>query len=277
MKILITGASSGIGRYLAGRLSGEGHEVWGAARSAQAGPDAALQTGGDFRYSSCNIAEWSAVQALRAEVGAAWAGLDALICCGGIQAPIGRTMEIDPAFWSANLRTNLDGTFFAIRAFYDLLLAGRSGNAKVLCFSGGGASSPRPNFSAYACAKAAVVRLVENLSVEWQGSPVDINAIAPGAIPTGMTQEVLQSGTATAGEKEIASAARLAEAGTAPLVRAGDLVAYLLSPASDGISGRLISAPWDPWRDLANHRVELAGSDIYTLRRITPEDRQKAW
>jgi 3-oxoacyl-[acyl-carrier protein] reductase len=277
MKILITGASSGIGRYLAGRLAGEGHEVWGAARSAQAGPDAALQTGSDFRYSSCNIADWSAVQALRAEVGAAWAGLDGLICCGGIQAPIGRTMEIDPALWSANLRTNLDGTFFAIRAFHDLLLTGRRGNAKVLCFSGGGASSPRPNFSAYACAKAAVVRLVENLSVEWQGSPVDINAIAPGAIPTAMTQEVLQSGAATAGEKEIASAARLADAGTDPLIRAGDLVAYLLSPASDGISGRLISAPWDPWRDLDKHREELAGSDIFTLRRITPEDRQKQW
>jgi 3-oxoacyl-[acyl-carrier protein] reductase len=34
---------------------------------------------------------------------------------------------------------------------------------------------------------------------------------------------------------------------------------------------------WDPWRDLGSHRDELAGSDIYTLRRIVPGDRGKTW
>ena len=50
-------------------------------------------------------------------------------------------------------------------------------------------------------------------------------------------------------------------------------VEWLLSPESDGIGGRLISAPWDPWRTLASRRDELAPTDIYTLRRIVPEDR----
>ena len=277
MKLIITGASSGIGRYLAGRLSRAGHEVWGAARSKLPQEDFVGITPGGFRYTPCDVSQWLQVESLRKEISQEWLSLDALICCGGIQAPIGPSMEIDPGQWSRNLRTNLDGTFFPIKAFYGLLRAKSGGRAKVLCFSGGGASSPRPNFSAYACAKAGVVRLVENLSVEWQGIPVDINAIAPGAIATAMTEEVLQSGAAAAGSKEIAAAARLNEAGDAPLLRAGDLVEYLLSSASDGISGRLLSAPWDPWSDLASHRDELAGSDIYTLRRITPEDRKRSW
>ncbi len=55
------------------------------------------------------------------------------------------------------------------------------------------------------------------------------------------------------------------------------LAVYLGSPDSDGITGRLISAPWDPWEQLQTHRDDLDGSDIYTLRRIVPKDRGKAW
>lgn len=277
MKILITGASSGIGRYLAGRFTEAGHEVWGTARSPQPGEDFAGRSRDTFRYSSCDISSFPAVSRLRSEIGREWNDLNGLICCGGIQAPIGPAMEVEPEAWSANLRTNLDGTFFAIRAFHDLLSTDNKGRSKVLCFSGGGASSPRPNFTAYACAKAAVVRLVENLSVEWKDAAIDINAIAPGAIATGMTGEVLRCGEAVAGAKEVHSAVKLAEEGHGPMIRAGDLVEYLLSPASDGISGRLISAPWDPWPTLSAHCGELMESDVYTLRRITPADRKKNW
>ena len=49
------------------------------------------------------------------------------------------------------------------------------------------------------------------------------------------------------------------------------------SSQSDGITGRLISAVWDAWDELPARRDELAGSDIYTLRRIVPEDRDKNW
>jgi 3-oxoacyl-[acyl-carrier protein] reductase len=55
--------------------------------------------------------------------------------------------------------------------------------------------------------------------------------------------------------------------------RALDLVEWLLSPKSDGITGKLLSAPWDPWQGLSEHVGNLARSDVYTLRRIIPEDR----
>ncbi len=56
-----------------------------------------------------------------------------------------------------------------------------------------------------------------------------------------------------------------------------ELCVFLASSESDGITGRIISAKWDSWKSLPDRRRELMGSDIYTLRRITPEDRGKKW
>ena len=67
------------------------------------------------------------------------------------------------------------------------------------------------------------------------------------------------------------------EEGGEPLERAAELCVFLLSNDSDGISGKLVSAVWDPWRTLAEHRIELGQTDIYTLRRIRPEDRGHKW
>ena len=55
------------------------------------------------------------------------------------------------------------------------------------------------------------------------------------------------------------------------------LAVYLGSPESDGISGRLLSAVWDPWESLADHRDDLSRTDVYTLRRIVPKDRGFTW
>jgi NAD(P)-dependent dehydrogenase (short-subunit alcohol dehydrogenase family) len=274
MRIVITGSSSGIGRALAERFLAHGHEVWGLARSDQA--DMAARHGNAFHATRCDVAEWAQVERAAAEVGAAWPHVDGLVCCAGLQGEIGRAVTADPARWSATVRANLDGTFFAIRAFHPALYRAPR-RAKIVCFSGGGASKARPNFSAYGAAKTAIVRLVETIAEEEQGTALDINAIAPGAVGTRMTDEIVAAGPAAAGETEYQAAVRHKKADGASLECALDLVEWLLSPASDGISGRLISAVWDPWPMLARHRDGLTGSDIYTLRRITPEERGKKW
>ncbi len=265
MKIVVTGSSSGIGQFLANSLAQQGHELCRIARSPQSG----------FSF-KCDVSNWSGIQACATSISKSWTSVDALICCAGIQEPIGPAMEIDPLAWRNNLAVNLDGTFFAIRAFYPMLKKSAV-RSKVLCFSGGGATGPRPNFAAYGVAKTGVVRLVEMLAAEWERQSPDINAIAPGAIFTKMTEEVLACGGHIAGQKEFESASKLPRDNAAKLQKVLGLVEFLLSPNSDGISGRLISAPWDPWSDLSSRRDELAASDIYTLRRIVPEDRGKKW
>lgn len=278
MKILISGSSSGIGNYLVRRLGSAGHNIWGLARSSQREFQLECQAQNlSFRYSESDVSSWQKVSAARQEVGGVWSALDALICGAGIQGPIGRAMSLDPLAWSTTARVNLDGTFFTIRAFFDLLRQHDGSRAKVLCFAGGGATSPRVNFSAYAAAKAGVVRLVENLAQEWNGQTIDINALAPGAIHTRMTEEVLAMGPQVVGEKEYAQASQQKAGTDEALEKVGGLVDFLLSPDSDGISGKLLSAPWDPWHRLPQHLDELEKSDIYCLRRIMPEDRGKKW
>jgi UDPglucose 6-dehydrogenase len=278
MKIVITGTSGGIGHYLARHFGLAGHEVWGLARSPQKQfqQECAAQ-GISFRYSQADIAEWSQVSDFSREVVAAWSQLDVLICCAGVQGPLGPGMSADPLAWSASVRTNLDGTYYSIRAFHELLLRHAIPRAKVLCLSGGGSTSPRINFTPYAAAKTGLVRLVETLALEWSGGTIDINAIAPGAINTRMTEEVLNSGPLVVGEKEFAVVTRQTREGGASLARVATMLELLISAAGDNISGRLISTLWDPWETLSQHRKELSKTDIFTLRRIVPEDRGKNW
>jgi NAD(P)-dependent dehydrogenase (short-subunit alcohol dehydrogenase family) len=119
--------------------------------------------------------------------------------------------------------------------------------------------------------------LVETIAEELRNEALDINAIAPGAINTRLTDEVIRLGPAITGEVEHQTALKQKAAGGASLDQALGLVEWLISSASDGISGKLLSAQWDPWPDLSARREELAKSDIYTLRRIAPEDRGQNW
>ena len=66
------------------------------------------------------------------------------------------------------------------------------------------------------------------------------------------------------------------EGGASP-TDAAQLCVTLLSAEGDGISGRLISAVWDPWRTLTSFKARLHDTDIYTLRRIVPQDRGLDW
>lgn len=269
MRVILTGSSTGIGRALAERLLVQGTQVWGLARTDQS--EFVRASGGLFSSSQCDVGVWEQVAQAAQQVAQAWTGVDAIITCAGVQGEVGRTLGADPVRWSATVRANLDGTFHALRAFHPLLQQAER-RAKIVCFSGGGATKPRPNFSAYGSAKTAIVRLVETIAEEERGRPLDINAIAPGAINTRLTDEVLALGPSVAGDAEYQVALKQKASGGASLDKALALVEWLLSPSSDGITGKLISAQWDPWKDLQKFRADLQG-DIYTLRRIVPEDR----
>lgn len=270
MNLVLTGSSTGIGRALAAHLLAAGHHVWGLARSDQS--DFVTQHEGRFQASRCDVADWAQVETTAATIAAAWPYVDGLICCAGIQGEIGPGVTVDPVRWSATVRANLDGTFFPIRAFHAQLALAPL-RAKVVAFSGGGATKSRVNFSAYGVAKTGVVRLIETLAEELRDTPIDLNSIAPGAINTRFTEEVIALGPDIAGAAEYAIAQKQKASGGASLEKAIGLVTWLLSPASDGVSGRLLAAPWDPWATLDRHAAALAKSDIYTLRRIVPEER----
>ena len=118
-----------------------------------------------------------------------------LVNNAAITGPVGPLETNDWDEWTQTLQTNLFGTVLMCRA----VLPGmrERGYGKIINLSGGGGTGPRPNFSAYATAKAGVVRFTETLAREVEG--IDVNAIAPGALNTRMRDDVLDAGPELAG------------------------------------------------------------------------------
>lgn len=198
-----------------------------------------------------------------------------LVCNAGVYGPKGAIAETgDWAEWVRAVEINLFGSVLPMRALAPHFV--RRGYGKIVQLSGGGATGPLPRLSAYAASKAAVVRFAETLAEELREHRVDVNAIAPGALNTRLLDEVLSAGPerVSAGFYERALVQR--RDGGVPLRRGAELAVFLGSAASDGITGKLLSAVWDPWRELPAHRGDL-DSDIYTLRRIVPGDRGLDW
>ncbi len=180
------------------------------------------------------------------------AALDGLVLAAGRLEPVGPTRSVDLDALAATLDEHLVGTLRVVQACAPLLDAARA--PAVVLFSGGGATAAFPRFTAYALAKVATVRLAENLADEEPGWRV--NAVAPGFVATGIHQTTLAQDRGDVGPYYEETERRLQDA-TPPEVAAG-LVAFLLSDEGAGITGRLISAPWDPWSD-AEAGVVLRG------------------
>ena len=195
--------------------------------------------------------------------------LSVLVNNAGVYGPIGRFEDVDWAAWVEALEINLLGTALMCRAVIPHLRA--RGYGKIINLSGGGATAPLPRFTAYAASKAAVVRLTETLAEELRDDHIDVNAIAPGALNTRLLDQVLAAGPDRAGQAFYERSLKQRDEGGAPLDKGAALAVFLASAASDGISGRLLSAVWDDWTHLAETQQQLAQSDIYTLRRIVPE------
>jgi 3-oxoacyl-[acyl-carrier protein] reductase len=119
--------------------------------------------------------------------------------------------------------------------------------------------------------------LTETLAVELSDANVDVNAIAPGALNTRLLDEVVQAGPEKVGAEFYDRALKQRDQGGVPLEKGAALAVFLASAASDGITGRLLSAVWDDWAHLPERREELSQSDVYTLRRIVPGDRGLKW
>ena len=280
-RILITGASQGFGLAVAERCLAEGAEVAVCARSAEqidraaAALRARARDGQRVVAMTCDVSNPAAVDEMVARTERELGALDGLVNNAGIYGPKGLIEDVDWAEWARAIEINIYGTVLPCRA---VLPRFRSrGAGKIVNLSGGGATAPLPRLSAYAAAKAAVVRFTETLAEELRGTRIDVNAVAPGALNTRLLDEVLAAGPDKVGKAFYERSVRQKAEGGAPLDKGAALCAFLLSPESDGITGRLLSAVWDPWADLPGRRDELAQSDIYTLRRIVPKDRGQGW
>ncbi len=265
MRIVLTGSSSGIGQLIAERILREGNHVWGIARSDQ--KNQFTDFGDLFESSICDVGNWEELEKISHTVETKWKSINAIIACAGIQGAIGKTLSLDPILWKNTVNSNLIGTFNTIRAF-NFLFKDQDKRSKVICFSGGGGTQARPHFSAYGTAKTGIIRLVETIASEEVSRAMDINCIAPGSINTRLTDEVIAQGATQAGEREYATALEQKKNGGQSIDKAIDLILWLLSSKSDGVSGKILSAQWDNWG--TENIDNLKKPELYKLRRTTP-------
>jgi NAD(P)-dependent dehydrogenase (short-subunit alcohol dehydrogenase family) len=259
-RIVVVGGTGGLVSAVVGALLARGDRVLATGRDPER-LEALRRRGAaarslDLGDPACGAA---LAAAAREELGDA---LDGLALVAGRLEPIGPTRTVDLDALARTLDEHVLGALRVVQACAPLLDAAAA--PSLVLFSGGGATGPFPRYSAYALAKVATVRLAENLAVEEPGWRV--NAVAPGFVATGMHDTTLAAGRGDVGPYWEETERRLRDA-TPPEV-AAELVAFLMSEEAAGISGRLISAVWDPWRDEAGGALLRGPTDFGRLRRI---------
>lgn len=278
---VLTGASGRLGSEIARAFWRRGASLMLSARSEETLRPLrdellpAARAGQELDIAAADLADPSAPRRILSRAESLWPRLDVLVNNAAVQGPIGPFWKNPEKEWRLAFLIDFLAPAELCRLALPRMIARRRG--KIINISGGGAASARPRFSAYAAAKAALVRFSETIAREVEEHNVQVNCIAPGAMDTGMNRAILRAGSEEAGEEEFRRARRLADAGESSAGRAAELCCFLASRAGDGITGRLISARWDPWPTLGKRGGELRKSDIYTLRRIVPRDRGKDW
>lgn len=268
---LVIGASRGLGEAVARHLAATGWQVTIGARSADRLHAIAAEltaAGGQVHAVTVDVADADSVAHLFTAATERFGVPLGLVHLAARYGPFGAVSSVAAAEWERTIATNVTGTFTVLR--HAARVMGPVGRGRIIVLSGGGATAPQPTLSAYAASKAAVVRLVETFAREVAGSGLAVNAIAPGLLATDMLDELLAAGP------EVVDAAfyqRMVTAKATGEDRTPDAVAaidFLLRTDIPGLTGRLIAAVWDPWRQWQADPSALADPDAFTLRRQVP-------
>lgn len=269
LTIIITGGSVGIGFAIARKCAEAGATIVIIARKKNDLEKALTQlcriSDKPHRSFALDVGNLPAVQEFIHWITQQHIVPAGLVNCAGIFGAIGKTTSVDMQEFTAAIQTNLLGTVYMCHGIAPLLKS--SGRKKIVNCSGGGGTFPFPNYSAYATSKAAIVRFTENLALELAEDEIEVNCLAPGFVVTRLHEQTFAAGPEKAGaffentQKQIAG-------GGVPVEKSAELAAFLLSGASDGITGKYISAPWDPWQNSDFQTKLKTDKDFGTLRRI---------
>ena len=268
---IITGAGRGIGRTIALAFAKEGARLVLAARTGSElleTAESCQKIGAQTRVVVTDVTDWTQVENLVSAARQEFGQIDILVNSAGIYGPIGPTAEIDLSAWKRGVEVNLYGPLFLCRALMPHFMQRKQG--KIILLGGGGATTPLPNFSSYAASKAGLARLADTLAEELKPFDVQVNVIAPGLVDTQLQDEVLQAGGRAGPLYEKIKKARESGAGAVSPEVGAALAVFLASEASGSLTGKLIAAPYDPWREWAGKGDQLNATPMYAIRRLDP-------
>lgn len=279
--VIITGANQGFGFETAKAFAVEGANLVLCARDLSKLESAVKELlvlkhpASNIIYRQADISKKESIDGVITYAMEQFGSIDVLVANAGVYGPKGAIEEVDWSEWCNAIDINLNGTILSCIAVLPYMKKQRSG--KIIILSGGGATKPMPNLSAYAVSKAGIVRFAETLAMEVQEFNIEVNSIAPGALNTRLLDEILEAGPEKVGKNFFEQSLKQKESGGSSMSKGAALCVFLAGDQGNGITGKLISAIWDPWARFASLKDELKDSDIYTLRRIVPEERGKNW
>lgn len=276
--MIITGGSRGVGFAIAEAFCAEGAFVLAIARNKKellTAQQKMTMTHGSYQILAADVSRKKDRVKIKTYITKNMKStVYALVNAAGIYGPIGRLEENEEKEWERTFEINVFGTVHLCALVIPFMKRKKIG--RIINFSGGG-EGPRPRFTAYSASKGAIVRFTESLAAETKDSGITVNAITPGGVNTKFLDDVLRAGPQKAGDDFYRQMREQKRTGGVPPERAAELVVYLASPDASFISGKIISAHRDAWGGFKKHKKELKSSDVYTFRRVKPEDRGYHW
>lgn len=189
---LVTGASRGIGYFMAIELAKAGAHVIACARTVgglEDLDDAIKAVGGSATLVPFDLADMKAIDALGASINERWGKLDILVANAGILGVISPVGHIEAKVFERVMNINVTATWRLIRSVEPLLLRSDAGRALVM--SSGAAHSCRPFWGVYSTSKAAVEALTRTWAAETEKTHLRINSVNPGATRTAMRAQAV--------------------------------------------------------------------------------------
>ena len=238
MRVLVTGAASGIGRATCLRVARDARAHGGAAKVAAvdlegaAGLDGVVKElealGAEALSIRADMADADAPARAVGEATARFGGLDGLVSNAGINRP-GRLIDYPVQDWDRMFAVNTRATWLLAKAAYPALKAARGAMVAVASMSG---SNAHANLGAYGPSKAAVIMLVQVLAQELGREGIRVNAVSPGMVRTGMTAQVYADQQVAADRDALVPIGRVATPEDI-----ADAIAFLLGPDARYVNG----------------------------------------
>lgn len=241
-RVLVTGASSGLGAHFARLLAGKGALVAAAARRTERLQELARACEGlpgKVVPLALDVSSVAAIEVGVTEAASLLSGLDVLVNNAGV----GETevaLSVSEAQWDAQLDVNLKGCFFAAQAAANIM-AGQEGGGAIVNIASILGERVTGRVAPYAISKAGLIQMTKALALEWARHAIRVNALAPGYVVTDINREFFASEAGESLKKRI------------PMRRAGEL---------DDLDGPLLLLCSDAGRYMTGAVVAVDGGHL---------------
>ena len=265
---IITGGGRGIGRAIAMRFASEGCNIVLVSRTISELQDTATFILKAYQvqvsFYAIDISNELEVKSMVNKVHGIYGKISILVNNAAVIGPIGEVSTIDGKEFMDTLSINVGGTFFCTKAVIPYMK--NQINGSIINLSGGGGLSSFPFYDAYSASKSAIVRLTENFALELEKYKINVTAISPGAINTKMFDDQLKVDKELLGKSNWENLQKQVISGGDSTDKASELALFLVCQKDRIFSGRVISAVWDNWEEIA--KTKITDSNMFKMRRI---------